>query len=223
LSRDFWDRQPKWAIALVATLVHGLLYLLPNHFRLEAARPLSLSFVDRAVPFWPLSAWVYWSDYLLVFVAFRSCVEPGTTRRFVYALATLVLVGVSVHWFWPTVYPRHLYAALPDVDPLTRFVLTRFRAADSPASCFPSLHVAASYLGAFAALHQGARRGRLLVLWATAIFASTLTTKQHYFVDGVAGLLLAAAVWRFWVRRLPLSRTSGAGRRARSQAWAGQG
>ena len=146
--------------------------------------------------FWPLSAWIYWSDYALVFVAFQRCRAPGTTARFVYALAALVVVGTGVHWLWPTVYPRELYPLAPDgTGGITGYLFARFRAADTAASCMPSLHVAASYLAAFAALEGGRRHAGWLVVWATAIFASTLTTKQHYLVDGVAGLALAAVTW----------------------------
>jgi membrane-associated phospholipid phosphatase len=55
--------------------------------------------------------------------------------------------------------------------------------------------VAASYLAAFAVFSYDRRHSPWLLVWATAIFASTLTTKQHYLVDGLAGLALAAMVW----------------------------
>ena len=196
----FLEQQPKWAMALVATVVHGVLYLLPNHFQLASARPLPLTDLDRAIPFWPVTAWIYWSDYALVFVAFQLCRAPGATARFVYALSALVLIGTAAHWLWPTMYPRELYPLEPDATGLTVYLFERFRAADTPASCMPSLHVAASYLGAFAVHHVDRRRALGLLLWASAIFASTLTTKQHYVVDGLAGVALAAAVWRVAVR-----------------------
>ena len=208
----FIERQAKWKIALVATLIHGVLYLLPNHIHLFPPRELPLSAVDRAVPFWPATVWVYWTDYALVFVGFRYCRPLGTTIRFVYALLTLVLVATAIQWLWPTTYPREVFPIPDGTDPVTAFLFRRFREADSPASCLPSLHVAASYLAAFAVLHHDRRHAALLSLWATAIFVSTLTTKQHYVVDGLAGLALAAAVWwgfASWMRvRVALTETS---------------
>ncbi|WNG57717.1 phosphatase PAP2 family protein [Archangium gephyra] len=69
----------------------------------------------------------------------------------------------------------------------------------SPASCLPNLHVAAAFVSAFAVV--GERRAPLLVAWAALIWGSTLTTRQHYVVDGVAGLLLALAVWALFYAR----------------------
>ncbi len=140
----FLAAQPRWLIALVATGVHGALYLLPNHFRLFAAHALPLTDIDRAIPFWSLTVWVYWSDYALVFIAFQLCRPPGATTRCVYALATLVVLGTAIHWMWPTVYPRELYPLGNEGDPVTRYLFERFRDADTPASCLPSLNVGAS-------------------------------------------------------------------------------
>jgi membrane-associated phospholipid phosphatase len=188
------ERRPKWLLALVATVVHGVLYLLPNHFQIVQVRLLPLTAVDRAVPFWPLTAWIYWSDYALVFVAFQWCRVPGATARFVYALSAVILAGTTIHWLCPTAYPRQLYPLEPGAaESITGFLFAHFRAADTAASCMPSLHVAASYLAAFALLGEDRRRATWLLVWATAIFASTLTTKQHYLVDGLAGIALAAA------------------------------
>jgi membrane-associated phospholipid phosphatase len=63
--------------------------------------------------------------------------------------------------------------------------------------------VGASFLVAFAVLHEDRRRGSALLVWASAIFVSTLTTKQHYVVDGIAGMALAAMVWLTFARLMP--------------------
>ncbi|MFZ5468757.1 MAG: phosphatase PAP2 family protein [Myxococcota bacterium] len=195
----FLERQNKVAIASAATLVHGLLYLLPNHLRLVSASELPLTTLDRWIPFVPQTAWIYWSDYFLIFVAFSLCRSPGSTARFVYALFTVIAIGTGVHWLWPVEFPRHLYPLPLTVDALTAPALSLFRQLDSPGSCVPSLHVAASFIAAFAARSENARAGLALTAWAALIALSTLTLKQHYVIDVVTGVALAAVVrWGFY-------------------------
>lgn len=191
---DFIERQPKPVVALAATALHGLLYMLPNRVHLVPPRELAFTAIDKAVPFLPWTAYVYWSDYLLVFVAFVGITVRGNTARFVYALFTAILFSVAVHWVFPVVYPRELFPLPPGTDPVTAFLFSRFRQLDTAASCFPSLHVAASYLAAYSGLRESRRRGVLLFLWATAVAIATLTTRQHYFVDVIAGMAVAAGV-----------------------------
>src|SRR5260370_25745185 len=89
------------------------------------------------------------------------------------------------------------------MDPITRAALVAFRAVDTPASCLPSLHVAASYLAAFACWSQARRWRWMLLGWATGGAVATLTLKQHYFVDLLAGLALAGPLWLLFFRVLP--------------------
>lgn len=197
------DKQNKLAIAAAAAGLHALLYLGANHFQLVPVRTLELGPLDVWIPFIPETAWLYWSDYFLVFISFQLLRAPGTTAQFVKAFVTLVAAGTMVHWLYPTVYPRHLYPCPVGLDSITHAALDAFRVADTPASCLPSLHVAASYLAAFACWPQ-ARRGRWVLLgWATGIAVATLTVKQHYIVDVLAGVALAGAVWFVFYRWLP--------------------
>jgi membrane-associated phospholipid phosphatase len=200
------ERQNKLALAVVATLVHALLYGIPNRIHLAPPVELPMTWLDRAIPFLPLTLWLYLSDYLLVFAAFLLCGRPGSTARFIYAFFTVVGVATLVHWLWPTAYPRALYPMPEEASSFMRWTVARFRELDSPASCLPSLHVAAAFLSAFAVVGEGDRRAPALLVWAALIWGSTLTAKQHYVVDGVAGLLLAVAVWALFYAKPRLSR-----------------
>jgi membrane-associated phospholipid phosphatase len=192
--RRFVTERPRWLVALLATALHAVLYLLPNHVQWVPPRVLPLSSLDQWLPLIPETVWIYWSDYLLLFCGFHFCRSPEAVWRFSVAIFATVVAGVAVHWLFPVVYPRSLYP-LPGDASVTLFLFERFRAVDTPASSLPSLHVAASYVAALMA-PRGARGRRILLLvWATAIAASTLTTKQHYVVDVAAGLALAGAVF----------------------------
>jgi membrane-associated phospholipid phosphatase len=201
------DRQNKWAISVAASAFHGLLYLIPNHLQIAASHQLPLTAIDRWVPFIPQTAWIYWSNYGLVIVALLLCRDRGTTTQFVGAVFALVCTALVVHLAFPTAYPRALYPIGHEVDPITRAALERFRSIDTPASCLPSLHVGVCYLSAFASWGHASRLRFSVFGWATAVAISTLTLKQHYVLDLVAGIALAAVVWALLSRWHPLSET----------------
>ncbi|MBI4042683.1 MAG: phosphatase PAP2 family protein, partial [Deltaproteobacteria bacterium] len=74
-----------------------------------------------------------------------------------------------------------------------------------PTNCCPSLHVATVYICCLPYLYEQKGKFICLFLWASAIAISTLTTKQHYFIDIVAGLGMAVLMhfiffWFFRIR-----------------------
>jgi hypothetical protein len=198
---EWLEQRNKLVLAIAATALHSLLYLIPNRIHLASPVELPMTWLDRAIPFIPWTFWLYLSDYALVFLAFMLCRRPGSAARFIYAFFTVVGVATLVHWLWPTVYPRALYPVPEGASPFMHWMVTTFRSLDSPASCLPSLHVATAFLSAFAVVAEGDRRAPALVAWATVVWGSTLTTRQHYVVDGATGLLLALAVWALFHAR----------------------
>ena len=63
------------------------------------------------------------------------------------------------------------------------------------ANTFPSGHVAGSLAVAFALLDPLPWVGGAVLLLALTISVATVVGRYHYIVDGIAGALLAAAVW----------------------------
>ena len=72
--------------------------------------------------------------------------------------------------------------------------------ADPPYNCFPSLHVAHSFVSALACwrVHRGV--GIAATFCAALVGLSTLYTKQHYILDVLAGILLAAIAYVLFLR-----------------------
>ena len=71
-----------------------------------------------------------------------------------------------------------------------------------PYACLPSMHVAYSvitgFMGAMIARSVGLRWFHILL--AAGIAVSTLTLKEHYVADAVAGILLGLAGGFWWAR-----------------------
>jgi membrane-associated phospholipid phosphatase len=183
----------KLLLAAGASAVNAALYLVPNHLPLKEPVLLPWTALDAAVPFVPLTLWIYVSDYVLVATAFLLVRTWAEAKQFARAYLALLVIGAAVHLMWPTTFPREAFPLVG--DGVTERVFALLRQVDLPTSCLPSMHVAGSYLAAFSLWRHGRGVFVLYTSWATAVAVSTLTAKQHYAVDVVAGFALAAALW----------------------------
>ena len=168
-----------------------ILYLTSNHFHIFRPRLLPLSHIDVAVPFVPQTVWLYVSEYIYAIVIYFSYRDTLNLNKCIYAVFSLLFTCVLIFWLWPTAMPRELYPLPETLDPVSRLALTALWRADTPANCFPSFHVGFVYLSCFLLFDEGRRKFLFFLVWATAISLSTLTLKQHYFVDVVSGFGLA--------------------------------
>jgi hypothetical protein len=59
----FVTRETKYIYALLFGIFATILYMSANHFPIFQPRLLPMSWVDRIVPFWPNSVFIYTSEY----------------------------------------------------------------------------------------------------------------------------------------------------------------
>lgn len=196
----------KYYLLIVVYAVSALLYLLAQRFPIFEARQLPLTWLDNVVPFIPTTIWLYTSEYFFFLAVFLSVKGEKALNEYFYALILLQLICVPIFWLWPTIFPRHLFALPDGLDPVSYFVFAKMRTTDLATNCFPSLHVSGVLLSALV-LRNHSKKFLLFMIWAIIISISTLTTKQHYFVDVVAGMVLAVtihAIFRRFVNYKPL-------------------
>lgn len=188
MARPTW----KYKILLVFVFyaVYAVFYLFPNLRPLFPPAQLPLLSIDLTVPLVPWTFVIYISDYLLFVAVIMLVNEPDKWHSLTrMSFATLLICGLFF-LFLPTAYPRPPY---PQVDnPLVAFVMNLIAVADTPNNCFPSMHVAMTATATWNLRHKSPRVFLLFLAWAMAIFVSTLTTKQHYFVDIIGGLSVTA-------------------------------
>jgi membrane-associated phospholipid phosphatase len=98
-------------------------------------------------------------------------------------------------------------------DDFATWSLRALYGADPPYNCFPSIHVAHSFVSALTIARVHRRLGVVTLVSAGLVALSTLYTKQHYVVDVIAGVLLALAAYALFLRRLPSSQITEADRR----------
>lgn len=166
----------------------ALLYGVPNRLFGSSGVHLPMTALDIAIPFWPASGVVYAATFVFLLGTFISIRDRSDASRFLYACLFAQVVAAACFVLWPTSYPRDLYPISTQLSPFGAALVGFFRSMDSPANCLPSLHVSATTL-CVAVLNT--RRRSIAAIVAGLLFAvSTLTFKQHYAVDALAGLAL---------------------------------
>ncbi|MEO5970291.1 MAG: phosphatase PAP2 family protein [Bdellovibrionia bacterium] len=193
----FVNKENKNPVVLAFGSIAFLLYILSNHFHWFTPQLLPMSWLDNAVPFIPLTVWIYISEYLFFVAVVLTCKDMINLNKYIYSIMGLQTVSVLIFTIWPTTYPRDLFPLTHDLDYLTYFAFNTLRSADTPASCCPSLHVSSVYLSSFIFIVDQRGKFPFFFIWGTLIALSTLTTKQHYAIDVVTGLIMA--VITYWI------------------------
>jgi membrane-associated phospholipid phosphatase len=155
---------------------------------------MPLTAIDHLVPFQPPMLYAYLS--LWVYVGLAPGLLLTVRELLVYALWAigLALAGLGLFYWWPTAVPP-----LPmGVSELAGF--QTLRGMDASGNACPSLHVAFAVFSALGLgrllreLGAGRVARTLNLLWGLGILYSTMATRQHVFLDVVAGAALGALV-----------------------------
>lgn len=156
---------------------------------------------DRLVPLQPIWAVIYGALYLcLILLPVFIVRTKELLRRTVLAYLMVWITAYIVFLVYPTAAPR---PAQLIGDGFAVWGLRFLYDADPPYNCFPSLHVAHSFVSAFACYRVHRTVGITAILAAAVVGVSTLFTKQHYILDVLAGVLLAAVAYALFLRTTP--------------------
>ena len=136
---------------------------------------------------------------LLLFVHWRS--TKSAFHRVTVGLMVICLLGYCGYVIVPAIGPL-FYIPQHFEEPLESGLLSKIRSdldeeARNPRDCFPSMHVAVPFL---MLLYSWKYYRPFLIIGApifVGIFISTMYLRYHYFIDLVAGLFLAAFVYRY--------------------------
>jgi membrane-associated phospholipid phosphatase len=164
--------------------------MLLNHLSLEHRHELPRTPILDELPILPWTVLPYVSAYGLVGAAILLLPDRASLRRYFRASLAVMTITFLIFLALPTRMGR---PPLPPGDSLWLWGLELTRSLDAPHTCFPSLHIANCVLPVLAV--WGTRAASVLLPWALAIAASTLTTGQHVFVDLPAGALVGYAGW----------------------------
>jgi membrane-associated phospholipid phosphatase len=154
--------------------------------------------IDHAMTLRPTWMLVYGSLYMCGFLLPLLVVRGRELfRQSLKAYLFVMVVSYAVFLAYPTIAPRD--ETLPVRDFAT-WSLRLFYDLDQPYGCFPSLHVAYSFVAAFACMRMHRGVGAAACVWAGLIGVSTIYTKQHYVVDAVAGAAIGVVAYLLFLR-----------------------
>jgi membrane-associated phospholipid phosphatase len=164
----------------------GIFYQMPLQLRIFEPHYLEATAIDRAIPFVEWTVWFYCSYYIFLFLPFAVCKDDIRPARALYSLMAAAMIACLIFVLWPT----RAVDQVVSYDGPTGLLWNLLQAVDRPGNYFPSLHVANACIVARALTREGGRWRWIAPLWAFAIIVSTVTTKQHFFIDVPAGIFL---------------------------------
>ncbi|MBD65551.1 MAG: hypothetical protein CME62_10110 [Halobacteriovoraceae bacterium] len=180
------------------TMVFLILYSGSGALSIKSAGMLPLSSWESAIPFLPWTIWIYIVFYPLYLIwALYNYQDEVQMNKTLYGFIILTVISCLIFVLFPITYPRSFFP-LPLDNDITTLLFRGMRKLDNPSNCLPSLHVGLCYLFAYGLLTESRKKFIIAIASSTLIAISTLTTKQHYFLDILAGFLLSTLIYVFF-------------------------
>lgn len=181
------------SVAVVMAVISAA-YMLVNRCHFRAPMFLPLSFIDNVVPFSPWAMPLYFSHFIFLPLALLSLRTHAVFLRTLKSMSLAAAIACVIFLVYPTTFPRVLAPG---------FWLVLLNSIDTPANCFPSMHVALAVIAAWGLRADNRPWAPLGAAWALLIALSTVLVKQHYVADVAGGLVLAVAASLLAARTAP--------------------
>lgn len=183
---------------MVALIVLVPFYIFIAQWNVGRALHVPEIALDRSLPLAPAWALVYGTVYLFLILLPVLVVRTNDHVRAMFlAYLAVWLTAYVIFLVYPTRAPRPEIAA---ADGFVAWGIRFLYSSDPPYNCFPSLHVAHSFVSALSCYRVHERVGMAGLVGASLVGLSTLFTKQHYVIDVIAGAMLAWAACTIFLR-----------------------
>ncbi len=196
--RQLWPRYCRlfWLKCSGTTAIMSLFFAAYFHLLRHPAYPsitMPLTVVDTLVPFFPPSLFIYAS--LWIYVPLAPALLLGLRELIAYGfwVTGLCVSGLLIFYFWPTTLMADSF------NRGQHWGFDILQGIDAAGNACPSMHVATAAFSAywferlFKEMNAGALARLFNLFWFVAIAYSTMATKQHVFIDVVAGIALGTA------------------------------
>ena len=190
----------KTVIFMIMGGVFAALYFLSGAISYQNGVVLPIPEFEANIPFWTWTIWIYIILYPCYIVwALYSYKNITYMNKTFYSFFTLTALSCIIFVIFPVIYPREFFP-LPFNDDLSTLLFKIMRQTDKPSNCLPSLHVGICFCMAYGFRHESKKKFIFSLLMSTLISLSTLTTKQHYIYDIVAGFAAASLIHWFYCK-----------------------
>lgn len=184
---------PLISIVVVQFLIYfGTKFITQNHTHIYPSLP-----IDDYIPFIPWFIYIYVGCYAHWVVNYILSAHSGREHFFRFYKAALIgyVFCTMIYLVMPTTIDR---PNVENLNGLTGFLCNAIYSADTPVNLFPSLHCLVSWMSWIAI-----RNKKHIPLWyristfvlGILVCVSTVTVKQHFFMDIIAGVLVAEISW----------------------------
>lgn len=190
------QEQNKTSVVLLMTGLFTTFYFLSSVLHLGIPGYFILTQIDHAVPYLPWTSVIYIMMYPLLFWIFYELQNFENQNKLLYSFCILMVISNLIFFMYPVIYPREFYP-LPYENNLGVNLLRTIRFIDRPVNCFPSLHVSSLFLFSFSLWTESRKKFFVSLIFTLLISVSTMTTKQHYFLDVIAGIVLSTLIYFF--------------------------
>jgi membrane-associated phospholipid phosphatase len=162
-----------------------LTYVLTNRFPLFKPVQFPLTELDKAIPFLPFMIPIYVSYLVYAFIVVARSRNDQQVTEIFYITHIQLFICLCFFILYPVTYPREGFYYANSITNLFNQFWIWF---DAPNNCFPSVHTANCCL----AIHYSQDKSKrwLYTMWGILIIVGTLTCKQHYLIDVLAGILV---------------------------------
>jgi fatty acid desaturase/membrane-associated phospholipid phosphatase len=144
--------------------------------------------IDAHIPFLPIFAVLYVTIGPFLAITPFAMKTPAHLLPFGIALVFELMVAWLIFYVFPVAAPELIY----DRTGFVGWFMVLADKMNLEGNLFPSLHVALALSAAWVYFEFLLRKFAIFTgVWASLIVASTVFTRQHYFLDVVGGMVLA--------------------------------
>lgn len=189
-----WKEILKRSLFALGVGAVSIIYPLINSYR-GGERIIEIN-IDRIIPFnrYFVIPYISWYVYIILLMVIFCIINERTYYRLLISLCAGMIICYVTFYIFPTTVPR---PTIITRDILSRLVLNIYQN-DNPYNCFPSVHVVNAMIVSIYVNREEKFNKRTKIissLVAALIVISTMFIKQHVFVDVLAGILVAYAVY----------------------------
>ena len=175
----------KWIVTLAILCIFAVPYAVTNAFPIIEL-PGTFILGEENIPFLWWSVFIYISVFVQIVVVVRS-VPYEVFRNAVPLIGFMLFMHIFTYVFVPIRYPRENFVC-------DNSFVCLIRSIDLSGNTFPSCHVSISVFLSIMYLYAESSTGIKASMWVWTILIgiSVLTFKQHYVIDVIAGVIIAA-------------------------------
>jgi membrane-associated phospholipid phosphatase len=195
-------------LGLLGMVIAVPMYIIPNMIYGERPGISFGTFADNWLPFAPWTILGYALIYVFVFLPLFTVKDREILWRVIFGFLLCSLVALPFFIFLPVRVPR---PGIPTQESFFYWGVALNYMLDKPVNCFPSLHVANAVFAVACCVKLSRRVGLWGMAGAAIIAVSTITLRQHFIADIVAGAALALLSYFTLVHPVIIRRLAEAG------------